>query len=172
MTEPFIESSEITISPDDAVAAASGFVRDSCHWHIWPQISDTRKVRPAGGELLVLPTLMLVSVESITVNGTSLDPDAVTAWEYGVLERMDGRCWPTHGVVTVDFTHGYQGVPASIRAVCQSIAKRWPTSATPWTTRQMGSARVSATGTGALVPGTLTVVEQMVIDRYTIEPQP
>jgi len=173
VTSPFIEADEIAITPDDAVAAATGFIRELCGWDIYPQESVTETVKPQGGASLLLSTLKLVSVQSITVNGESLDPSKVTAWEYGELERVDCCCWPFYGSVSVEYMHGYNTVPPAIRAVAQSIAKRWPASASPWTNRKMGTASVGmSTGVGVVPLGALTVVEQMVIDRFTLPGRP
>lgn len=196
---PFVTADEVTISPDDAVLAASGFIRSICGWHIWPSQADTVTLQPQGGDLLVLPTLKLTGLTSVTVNGYAWDISHVTAWGYGALEHhtdcyADCTCgwgddgfwsgiygdywlhpgWPTWGSVTVEFTHGYADVPPEIRAVCQSLAKRWPLSATPWTTRKMGSASVSiAKGIGTSSPlGDLTVIESMVLDRFTLPSRP
>jgi len=183
MTEPFVTSQEVTISPDDAVDGASGMIRRLCGWHIWPQQTDTVQITPRGGEQLALPTLNLVSVSSITVNGDVLDLSSVTTWPSGVIERNPDQCdsrfwrdpdfWPRHGTVTVEFTHGYGTVPPEIKAVCQSLASRWPASASQWTRRKMGSSEVAmTTGAGVVPVGSLTLVEQMVIDRYTLPRRP
>jgi hypothetical protein len=132
---------------------------------------------------LALPTLNLVSVSSITVNGDALDLSTVTTWPYGVIERNPDRCdsrfwrdpdfWPRHGTVTVVFTHGYDTVPAEIKAVCQSLASRWPASASQWATRKMGSTTLeTGKGLAAIQPGALTAVEQMVLNRYTLPRRP
>lgn len=176
-TDPFITASEITITGDDGADAASGFVRDLCNWHIWPQVTATWTRQPVDGCTVLLPTLKLTSVTSVTCGDETLDVDTDIAHDdelvIGVLRRIDGKCWPLSALVTVVGVHGYDTVPASVKAVCQSIAKRWPQSASQWTSRKMGSASVSmGTGAGAITPGSLTVVEQMVIDRYTVKPQP
>jgi len=180
---PFVTANALTISLDDAVDGASAIIRKLCGWHIWPQVTDTVQIAPQGGSLLVLPTLKLASVTSVTVNGEALDMSTVTVWEHGVIERNpdDGdssfwRCpnyWPTFGTVSVVFVHGYDTVPPEIKAVCQSLAARWPQSASQWATRKMGSTTLeTGKGLAAIQPGALTVVEQMVIDRYTLKPQP
>lgn len=183
MTESFVTSDQVTISPDDAVDGASGIIRAYCGWHIWPQVAATVQVAPRGGHQLVLPTLNLVSVTSITVNGDALDLSTVTVWPSGVIERNPDQCdsqfwrdpdfWPWHGTVTVEFTHGYENVPPEIKAVCQSLASRWPASASQWTRRRMGSSELAmTTGAGVVPVGSLTVVEQMVLDRYTLPRRP
>lgn len=174
---PFITADEVTITPDDAVDGASGFIRDLCDWHIWPQITTTSTRPPVDGCTLLLPTLKLASVTSITCGDETLDVDSDIADDddlsIGIVRRVDGKRWRLDDLVTVVFVHGYSDVPAAIKAVCQSLAKRWPSSASQWTTRKMGSATVSmGQGAGVLTPGSLSTVEQMIIDRYTLKAQP
>lgn len=178
-TDPFVTADQIAISDTDAVDGASGFIRELCGWHIWPNVPATVTLRAPGGAVLMLPTLQLTAITSVTVKrDTTCDPETVDLsllqiYPNGVIERLDRCVWPSRGTVTIAFSHGYAEVPAVIKAVCQSLAKRWPQSASPWNTRKMGSATLSmGAGAGALQPGSLTVVEQMVIDRYTLRPQP
>jgi hypothetical protein len=98
-----------------ALASSSGLVRDYCGWSISYE-ETTFVVDGSGTTLLSLPTLYLVSVAAVSVNGIVLPAGAYTWTERGQLHNAVG--WPTgFRAVEVDCTHGYEQSPDAVRAV-------------------------------------------------------
>lgn len=86
--------------------AALDRVRRFCGWHVSPVREDTAALHGGGWGYVVLPTLKIVSIESATSDGETVDPDDTEQYtgESGVLYRKDGR-WC--GRVEVGYHHGY-----------------------------------------------------------------
>lgn len=116
-------------APFDAavVQAAAQAVRAAVDWHVAPLRTETRPVDSPGGTSLLLPTLNLVSIES--VRDVTDDPAGPLIAEYrthdtdrfraGIVDRPGG--WPRCGVVAVEFTHGYEGCPAELAAAIAEL---------------------------------------------------
>jgi len=105
-----------------ALDGASGLVRDWCGWGI-AHAEETFVVDGTGSRVLLLPTLRLVSVEEVRVDGTVLDPTTYTWSASGQLERAAG--WPRRfRAIEVDCTHGYDPVPDALRLVVLELAAR------------------------------------------------
>lgn len=182
MTTPFAVSADLTPTNDDLVDYASALIRLSCEWHIFPEVSATENVDIIGGDRhlgfapktsgprkLYLRTLQLVSVESATLpDGTQLTADQLTSDPVGWVRRADGMGWPSCGTVQFAYTHGYDAVTSEIKAVTVSIAKRMPASFSVWTHRKMGTAVVQMAPTISIPPGSFTVAEELVLERYRI----
>lgn len=100
---------------DAAVAA----LRSDVGWHIAPEVTETVLVESNGGRFIFLPTMHLVSVESVTDVTTSDAPVTLSDWRElttarfsaGVLEKVTG--WPC-GVLEVEMTHGYETCPPDL----------------------------------------------------------
>lgn len=104
----------------DPLAAAGEGIRAYCHWHIAPVITTTIK-RPY---LYVLPTLKLVAIDSIVIDGTTLVEGTDYEWyENGVVDLAS--CWRYRDKpVTVTFQHGFAETPLAVAAVMKSTVKR------------------------------------------------
>ena len=99
---------------------ASGVVRNHCRWRIDYAENDELLVdAPRHGDALLLPSLRLLQVQSLTIGGVALT--GFTHTLSGVLERRGG--WP-RGIVRAVVTHGWNPVPAEIRAVTIGVALR------------------------------------------------
>lgn len=97
-------------------ASAVGAIRDYCGWHIAPEVEETLTVDGPGGHLLVLPTQHVVSVASITNDGTVVtDPE----WSASGLVR-GGWSSRFRGVV-VTMKHGFEEWPAELAAAAQDM---------------------------------------------------
>ncbi|ADG97634.1 conserved hypothetical protein [Segniliparus rotundus DSM 44985] len=103
---------------EQSLRAATAAVRDHCRWHIAPVVAQTENVACDGGRVLALPTLRLVSVQSVTVDGEQIT--GYRADPAGLLVRESG--WP-EGTVTVEFTHGYDDAPAVAALICEQAAR-------------------------------------------------
>lgn len=178
---PFITTGQLALTDDDAVSAASGIIRTYCGWHIYPSLTFTLTMDGKGGEFFFLPSKYVTAVTALSVTDsdgtvTALVDGTDYQWnQQGVLERISlngygTTCWPwTLQSVTVSFTHGYDTPPDEITALCQSIAKRWPSFASAWDSKRLGSASLSA-GANAKF-GDLTPLEAMVLSRYKVHGQ-
>ena len=91
-----------------AVSAASAAVRNACGWHVAPRLA-CRAVCTPKGRMVSLPTLALVSVESVKDGGAELRPGEYEARSVGLLRRAGFRVWaPGWGTVEVAYTSGFE----------------------------------------------------------------
>lgn len=104
-----------------ALAAALARVRRWCGWHVSPVITETVYIDRPDGSMLVLPTLKIVSLGSVTVNGTAVDLSNVkySREAPGVIQRNDLRPWADNfslsplGAIAVAVTHGFTAIEAA-----------------------------------------------------------
>lgn len=167
-----------------AVAAAQSAVRDHCGWHIAPVLEQTVEIdtQPGVGTLW-LPTLRLVGVEEVAL--TAADPDdeviLVVGVDYSVGVRLGvvvgawSYFWPRgFGAVRVKFAHGFDEVPASVKAVVTAVAARIqaaPTGAPSETVGPFSETHApNADGTSGGVA--LTEGERYALDPYVIANRP
>lgn len=127
---------------EEIIKDACQSVRAEAGWHIAPTWSDVVLVDSDGGSLLTLPTLKLVSIESVM---DVSDPDRsrpITDWrktKSGMLYRRAG--WPEgFEAVEVTMTHGYEVCPRDLRSV---IAERAQFAAVNATVGQESAGSVS-----------------------------
>ena len=92
-----------------ALTRAAAMVRNHCGWHITRQTVTSQVQRvDRRSTRLFLPTLYLVSVDAVVVDGVTLVEGTDFAWtDWGELVYPAGRAWPTSmGSVVVSYTHG------------------------------------------------------------------
>lgn len=145
--EEFTESTGLTVPAvrlwrllDQASAAARAF----CGWSISAEPGVTFTLDGPGSALLRLPTLRLLSVESVTENGVVV-PESGYRWSArGLVERVSG-CWTRNlRGVTVTCDHGFAVVPDDVRAAVISVVSReYATPAAPVASQTMGSASIT-----------------------------
>lgn len=111
-----------------AVASASGIVRDFCRWPISTE-EVTFTLDGSGTTMLNLPTLRLVSVDAVRIDGTEIAAavptvsDGYTWSERGQVYLAAG--WPARlRCIEVDCVHGYDSTPDTVRAVVLVLAVR------------------------------------------------
>jgi len=109
-------------------------IRDYCGWHIYPVRSDVNVEAKIGNEgIVMLPTLNLVSVEEVRMNGLIVPTEGYQVHDSGwiqlagyylagsagfVAPRLNQRpLQPFWRWVEVDFTHGYETLPKAIAEV-------------------------------------------------------
>lgn len=183
MTTPFALVDDLTPSDDDLIDYATALIRMACEWHIYPSLTATQRVDicapllhaegdvsdSCGPERLYLWTLQLTAVQSAALpDGTVLTTEDLLTDPVGWVERADGLRWPSTGTVVFDFTHGYSLVPPEIKAVAVSITKRMPASMAVWTSRKMGTAVLEMAPRVSIPPGSFSVAEGLVLERYRI----
>src|SRR5579884_3568379 len=129
--------------PDWFLEAAGETVRwDICQWHIAPSITVTESIPIQPDGTIMLPSLYVTDVESITLNGLTLDPNTYELHQCGYIKRFtqDYFQWPLWPLendrpfrefpsplarhATVTYTHGYPELPAPVKAVAFEIATR------------------------------------------------
>ena len=163
MITPLVEASDLTgfkgaPFPPAVMNGAAESLRTECEWHIAPVIESTVKIRAAGSDTILLPTLKLTEVVSVTGS----DGQVVTGWdelENGVLERPGG--FPRF--VTVVFKHGHTKCPPELLTV---IAER---------SVSAGSGRISQESLGSRsvsLEAGYDSVSMAVIDKYRLYGRP
>lgn len=108
---------------DLLLAGASAMIRDECGWPISLQEGATLVADSTGSRLLLLPTLNLLTVAEVRVDGVALDTDQYTWSATGAVYR--GAGWPAKfRSVEVDCDHGYDPSPDSVKLVALEVASR------------------------------------------------
>ncbi|MFT4225311.1 hypothetical protein [Micropruina sp.] len=102
-----------------AVKAAAGRVRAECHWHIAPEFTQTFVCETPRDGIVDLPTLHLVSVESVTVDGQPV------AFDWSVSGRVVLPGLPSGASLrslVIVARHGFEACPQSLRGVVAELA--------------------------------------------------
>lgn len=156
-----------------ALAAVSRSIRRRAGWHIFPLVTaHTLVLDGPGGAVLSLPTLKLVTLTSVTDDGTVLDPtaDLRVSRETGLLKKRDGSSWSSHyGSVNVVMDHGEEEVPDLANLALKLVA-RGLASPMGATREQAGALSVNWSMTtqgvaGGIVP---TADERSLMDSYVL----
>lgn len=104
----------------DAVAET---ITDYCHWHIAPVKAETNHVASVGGNgIVLLPSLHVVRVDALRLNGSVVDPTLYDVHEEGWIEFTGFLKPPRKLSVSVDFTHGYGTTPNAVAEVGFELA--------------------------------------------------
>ena len=150
---------------DGAVAA----IRNYCGWRIAPLVNETFTVDGPGGTELMLPTLQLVSVESVTDDGRALTDGVDFDWsEDGSLERRYG-CWSSRkrGVVA-QVQHGYAYAPADVVSVVLDAVSRAVAVPAGQQPEKMGPFEFGGSAGGV----DFFESEKKILDHYRLESRP
>lgn len=124
---PFVEPAvfeAMGFTPEQAgmaASVASATIRNYCRWHIYPSIDETLVRDGTAATVLHLPSLYVTAVASVKMLG-----DELTNYEWterGLLRRAPAwpGCWRS---VEVQFTHGYNDVPADVAGVATQLGRR------------------------------------------------
>lgn len=114
---------------EEACAAALGFIERYCGWHVTPERTDTVTVDGNGLQVLQLPSLHVLNVERVELDGEELDGSCFSWSDRGMLRLRHG-VWPREfRNVTVTLRHGYKVCPdiESVVAVLAARAVSTPT---------------------------------------------
>lgn len=105
--------------PEDELDQLAQLVREYCGWHIAPVVQEEVTVRGTGGSTLLLPSLNVVELVSLTVDGVAQTVATVNWDTNGVIE---GVCSPRKArAVKAVIRHGYDECPATLRAAMKSL---------------------------------------------------
>lgn len=160
------------LTTEQARAQAEAEVRAYCGWHITPSRTEDVVVDGADATVQVLPTLHLTAVNSVSVDGTTVDLAGVEWSTAGFLRRDAAWTSRLRGVV-VNVTHGYPAWPADVEAVLARIAARAAElDDASQVLAQVGQVRYAAGVEGLRNVRLVGEAEQWVLDRYRIPPRP
>ena len=157
--------------PNAALEAAEAAVRAYCGWHVAPVKAETVKVDATAGIALV-PSLRVVSVDSVTVNGVTASG---YQWrEHGVIRDLRGYC---DGEVLVSMTHGFDvdsPVAEVLRSTILAVAARAQVSPTGVVRAQVGQISETYSQTGSNQAGGVSLLdgEKAALDAYRLPPRP
>lgn len=154
----------------ELLAAASGSIRNYCGWSISREVVTDEPIDTNGSGLILLPTLLLVSVEQISVGDTWLLERTDYRWsKKGMIRRYPyGTNWPRgFQEVYVSYTHGYETVPDEIRALTVGLAVRL-TSAVPPNVAQKTVGAISITYSGTSQSLELDAGTMALLDAYAL----
>lgn len=155
----------------DGAAAA---VIEYCGWHIAPVRTETVTVDGSGTRIQPLPTLNLVSLETITERGRTLDPAWIDWSANGLLEKRSGGVWTARRRgVTAEMTHGYATTPGWLVTLICALAGRallTPTAMQGIQQEAAGGESITYTTSRATPPGTIALldVDMGMLDRIRI----
>lgn len=147
----------------EQIDAAVESLRHLAGWHIWPVREDRVRLDSPGDEVIFLPTLRLVELQAVRVNGAEVPLEELQWSEAGIIS-WGGRKFPNGwGVVEVEFRHGFSK-PLDIIAVAGSMAGR---AVSPGQNYSVGA--ISVGGATGLTPQS---TEWRVLDLYKLGPMP
>jgi hypothetical protein len=114
-----------------ALERASGAIRGWCGWSITREVVTSKVINNYSvSSRLWLPTLWLVSVDSLVEDTFTLVPNVDFAWDASGKVRRGKGFWSTHyNAITVGYTHGYDPTTDTarlepLRTVCLAVAGR------------------------------------------------
>lgn len=159
-----------TVDPtqaEQALALASGAVRAFCGWDIARE-STTLTAEGSGTVVVSLPTLHLVAVSEVRVNGVALDIDPIQwAWtSRGQLLRAGG--WPRYAQIEVDCTHGFDPIPDLIKLVVLEHAARADSNPEGLIAATVGQVSRTWARGDAAASRRLSELDQRLLSRYAI----
>lgn len=107
------------------IDGASELVTEYCGWHISPVISETVVVDGTGTAVQTLPTLNLLSLDSVAENGALLNEAFIDWSTNGLMEKRGAGLWTRRrrGVVA-GITHGYAKTPSWVLTLICAAAGR------------------------------------------------
>jgi hypothetical protein len=137
-------------------------IREACGWHIAPSFTETVTLDGPGRSVLRLDSLHVTAVESVTENGRELVEWTDYEWSAKGTMRRRG-CWTDRyrGIV-VEFTHGYDTLPAELAALILDVATAAAAQPVGQQPEKIGPFEF---GGGGVV---FDANQQRIIDRYTV----
>jgi hypothetical protein len=156
---------------EQALMLSSGAVRSYCRWEISRNTSAAMQSYGDGSHLLSLPTLLLNTVISISVDGVDIGPIVWSQdlnWGHkGQIHRTGG--WCKDAIVDVVCDHGYDPdeLPDAIKLVALDAASRQlinPENLVSAATGEVSRSWSSSTGS---VSG-LSTLHQVLLDNYRL----
>lgn len=152
--------------PVNPVQAAQAAIRAFCGWHVAPVLKETLVLDGTGTDTLLLPTMRIVNLLSVKVNGRNVT-DQVRWSEAGMLENV----WfpKQFRAVEVTLQHGFDPTALTdVAGVIERAAKRFATDPTI-RSQSVGGASVTYGGTASGgLSHLLTLDEQAALAPYRL----
>lgn len=151
---------------EQALVLASGAVRAYCGWDLHLE-TTTFQVDGDGSQVLSLPTLHLIALDELRINGEVI---GVTDARYplwsrkGQLFRAAG--WAANLSVEADVMHGYDPIPDLIKLVVLDLAGRQLSNPEGYSQKTVGV--VSVTYAGSANESGLSALHSRLLDRYAL----
>lgn len=116
-----IQIAGVTLSDPDLTEAdvelAWGVIQEECGWHVAPVVEHTLTLDGNGAPVLALPSLRVVEVLSVFVDGVDVTDDVQWS-EAGLLRRKSCRVFPKrYRSVVVTLRHGFDSMPRALAAL-------------------------------------------------------
>lgn len=163
MVASMIETVPSGIDPTE-LAKAEAAVRAYCGWHVAPVATQALALDGNGGTRIILPSLRVVSVDAVVVDGVTItDP------EWSASGVLHGRFSERPRSVEVVLTHGYETPPAELVAILLDMASGDTSGEAPIASKRLGDFQVSyATGADSLSGASVAASARTVLDRYRL----
>lgn len=125
---------------DALLALATNLIQQEVEQTVEKVASDELLRRGTGADRVRLPERPVISVASVTLGGTVVAP---TEWyvDGDELVRIAGGWGSPEEVLKIVYSHGYDTVPAAIKAVCLAMVGRVWVNPGMTTEEQEGEAR-------------------------------
>ena len=154
-----------------ALDYASGAIRSYCGWSLSREIVTGKRLTGTGRRSLWLPTLYLVSVDAVSVDGVALTSLVDFDWtENGQL--VAAYRWPRGArSVTVSFTHGYEPDDPRmdmVRGVAIAAAGRLVDNPMNYGNWSVGNESYGLRGNAADVSAVLSAAEKHQLDSLQL----
>lgn len=111
-----VSASDPRLAP--LVEGANRAVRNYCGWHIAPVVVEPLEFDSWGETVLQLPTLRLVSVGTVLVDGAAAAGYQVS--KKGMI-RFAAPLPYKFGAVTLELTHGFESAPDAAQVITQTV---------------------------------------------------
>lgn len=163
MVVSMFETAPQGIDPAE-LAKAEAAVRAYCGWHIAPVVTEALALDGNGGTRIVLPSLRVVSVDAVVVDGVT-----VTDPEWSASGVLHGRFSERPRSVEVVLTHGYETLPVELASVLLDMASGDTSGEAPIASKKLGDFQVNyATGADSLSGASVAASARTVLDRYRL----
>jgi hypothetical protein len=103
---------------------ASSLVKQEANQNFERVDNDTVSLEGGGDDIVFLPELPVLAVDSVTVSGELLTAEQYDWWEYGMLRRNNGVFPNDPRTVVVVYDHGYDPVPPWLTQLVCTMAQR------------------------------------------------
>lgn len=155
---------------EQALTLASGAVRAYCKWEISRNPAADMEVYGDGSHMITLPTLCLLDVMSIAVDGVDIGPltrSVDLMWSRkGQIHRTEG--WHEEAVVNLVVDHGFEPVPDAVKLVTLDAACRQLTNPENLVSATTGAVSRTWSSTSTTETTALSALHQVLLDNYRI----
>ena len=146
------------------LAKAEAAVRAYCGWHVAPVVTETLVLDGNGATRIVLPSLRVVSVDAVVVDGVT-----VTDPEWFASGILCGRFSERPRSVEVTLAHGYESLPVELESVLLDMASGDTSGEAPIASKKLGDFQVNyATSADSSSGASVAASARTILDRYRL----